>query len=144
MKDLEKQLRLDIEKVRNEILLLTNQIGTIREESNEDDLSGIGRELQDRLELLNERLLYLQKNLVTYQNAVLTKFVCIGKTLDLDDEKSRKLKITVVLPENADSLNSYISSESPLGKALLNKSIGEVVEFPSPSGVRKMKITKIY
>ena len=57
------------------------------------------------------------------------------------DEKKEKFKI--VGAEEANPLEGKISSDSPLGKALLNKSKGAIVEVDTPQGKIQYKILKI-
>ena len=43
----------------------------------------------------------------------------------------------------SDPLSGKISNESPLGKALLGKAVGDRVEVTTPAGVQKYKILSI-
>jgi len=52
-------------------------------------------------------------------------------------------KFEIVSPAEADPLTGKISSESPLGKVLLNKPKGAIVEVLTPTGKIKYKILKI-
>ena len=52
-------------------------------------------------------------------------------------------KFEIVSPAEADPLTGKISSESPLGKALLDKPKGAIVEVLTPTGKIKYKIMKI-
>jgi len=45
--------------------------------------------------------------------------------------------------KEADSRNRKISNESPVGKALMGKRVGDVVSIDTPGGQMKMKILKI-
>ena len=45
--------------------------------------------------------------------------------------------------QEADPMNGRISEESPFGKALLGKSIGEDVEVEAPAGVLHYQILNI-
>ena len=58
---------------------------------------------------------------------------------DFDEEVTYKL----VGSAEADPLSDLISNESPLGAALLNKTIGEEVEIEAPAGKFKYKILDI-
>ena len=68
--------------------------------------------------------------------------VQIGSTVLVStDEKKEKFKI--VGAEEANPLEGKISSDSPLGKTLLNKSKGAIVEVDTPQGKIQYKILKI-
>jgi len=49
----------------------------------------------------------------------------------------------VVGAKEADPRNGKISNESPIGKALMDHKVGEVVEAETPAGKIKLKILKI-
>lgn len=54
-----------------------------------------------------------------------------------------KMKYTVVSPHEADFRESKISIKSPIGQALLNKKVGDVVEVHVPAGQLKLRIDNI-
>lgn len=56
---------------------------------------------------------------------------------------SKKMKLKLVGVEEADAALGLVSTSSPIGKALLGKKVGEMIEVPTPKGVRKYKITRI-
>lgn len=68
--------------------------------------------------------------------------VQIGSTVGLKSESGKVLTFQVVGTVEADPLNGKISDESPLGKVLLGKKLGETVEVPS-NGDKEYKIAKI-
>lgn len=51
--------------------------------------------------------------------------------------------VTIVGSEEADPMKGTISSESPLGKAVLGKKVGNRVWVDSPTGRRKFVITSV-
>ena len=62
-------------------------------------------------------------------------------TVSLDGEEN---KINIVSPSLADSINGKVSYESPLGKAVLNKSVGGVAKIKTEDGeVINYKIIKV-
>ena len=58
-----------------------------------------------------------------------------------EDDETETYKIVTTVRGN--SLKNLISSESPLGKALLGHKVGEVVEVQAPAGVISFKILEI-
>jgi len=70
-----------------------------------------------------------------------TAFGAKVKVLDLstDEEKSFML----VGPDEADAKNGKISISSPVGKALLNKEIGDVVNIKAPAKTMEYEILEI-
>ena len=70
--------------------------------------------------------------------------VYIGATVDLTDLKSgRKLKYTLVAPEESDFERGKISTVSPIGRGLLGHAEGEEVRIQVPAGLLNYKIDKI-
>lgn len=51
--------------------------------------------------------------------------------------------LKIVSTIEADPFNDFISNESPVGSALLGKSVGDTVEVSTPGGVRKIKVLEI-
>ncbi|MGI6705122.1 MAG: transcription elongation factor GreA [Clostridia bacterium] len=73
-----------------------------------------------------------------------TDVVSIGATVKvLDMEFDEGLEYIIVGSAEADPAQSKISNESPVGRALIGKSIGDVVEVSVPDGVIQFKILDI-
>lgn len=66
---------------------------------------------------------------------------CRVKILDIEFED--EMEFSIVGSTEANSLNGFISNESPLGIALIGKKKDAVVEVESPAGVIKYKILDI-
>lgn len=72
------------------------------------------------------------------------KTVVIGvKVKVLDEEYDEECEYRVVGSTEADPREGKISDESPVGKALLGKKIGDEVIVEAPSGEFKLKIIEI-
>ena len=61
------------------------------------------------------------------------------KDYDFDEE----VEYYIVGSAEADPLNYKISNESPVGAALINKKVGDIVEVNVPEGVSKFEILEI-
>jgi len=73
-----------------------------------------------------------------------TDEVTLGSTVMIRDlEFDEVLEYTIVGSMEADPGNSMISNESPVGRAILGKSKGSVVEVTVPAGVLKYQIVDI-
>ena len=68
--------------------------------------------------------------------------VQIGSTIKLKSG-NKKFQYTIVGSKEADPENNFISNESPLGKAFLNKKKGEIIEIQTPRGVFRYEIIAI-
>lgn len=70
--------------------------------------------------------------------------VDIGKTFVLaDPDKGIEMRYTLVGPREADPANSRISSVSPIGKAVLGKKRGDMVEIDAPAGKLRYQLKEI-
>ena len=63
--------------------------------------------------------------------------VSIGTTVELEDERGKKTKFTIVGTTEPNSLEHKISNESPAGQALIGCGKGDQVEFTTPAGKTK-------
>lgn len=72
-----------------------------------------------------------------------------SKAFILSNVKVKNLKTkseqlyTLVSPEEADLASGRISIKSPIGKGLLGKAVGDVVEVSVPAGIVKFEIVEI-
>ncbi|MFN3591504.1 MAG: transcription elongation factor GreA [Thermaurantiacus sp.] len=66
--------------------------------------------------------------------------VVFGATVHLLDEEDRKVTYQIVGQTEADAKKGRISYNSPLGRALINRRVGEEVEVITPSGDRSYLI----
>ncbi len=75
---------------------------------------------------------------------ITTDKVSVGAKVLLEDEEfGDQVEYYLVGSAEADPINMKISNESPVGKALLNKVVGDVVEIHVPDGIIKYKILQI-
>ncbi|MCX6782482.1 MAG: transcription elongation factor GreA [Candidatus Levybacteria bacterium] len=72
-----------------------------------------------------------------------SKIVQLGSMI-IVDRNSKKEEFTLVGEWEADPLRKKISYESPLGKALLGKSVGESIEVSAPAGKIIYKIISVH
>ena len=69
--------------------------------------------------------------------------VVFGATVTLLDEDEKKVRYQLVGQVEADAKDGKISYNSPLGRALIGRHVGEEVEVSTPSGDRYYQIKKI-
>lgn len=70
--------------------------------------------------------------------------VQIGSTVHVSEGKGAKAhEYTIVGPTEVDPKLGKISNESPVGRALLGKRVGEEVQVNTPRGVVRYSVTKI-
>jgi len=69
--------------------------------------------------------------------------VVFGATVTLLDEEKKKVRYQLVGQAEADARIGRISYNSPLGRALISKQVGEEVEVTTPAGDRYYEVAKI-
>jgi transcription elongation factor GreA len=67
----------------------------------------------------------------------------VGSTVVIDPDDGPRETYTIVGVAEANPKNGLISNQSPLGRALLGKKIGESVEYEAPAGALRYKVVKI-
>ena len=73
------------------------------------------------------------------------KRVMVGVSVRVSDvDSGEDRSFTILGTEEADAQRGWISYESPLGKGLIGKEVGDVARLQLPSGVREYEITEIY
>jgi transcription elongation factor GreA len=101
-------------------------------------------EEQKRLEMRIFELEQLLKNAKVAKNKKSEGVVDIGSEVSLIDLKNRKtLKFKIVGFGEANPLENKISTESPLGKALLGKKKNDVIEINIKGETKKFKIKEV-
>ncbi len=66
----------------------------------------------------------------------------IGSTIEVERD-GKKMTYMIVGPNEADPLAGKISNESPMGKAFLGKTTGELVKVKTPGGEATYKLLSV-
>jgi transcription elongation factor GreA len=94
-----------------------------------------------RLRQLGRRLADL--SLINMDNIPKDK-VGLGSTVRVfDTTKNEEVEYKLVTSEESDVTVGKISTSSPIGRALLNKKVGETAIFVTPNGKREMEVLKL-
>ena len=101
------------------------------------------KEDQGFLEGRIQELEYILGNAVIIEAKADNGVVSIGARVTIQEEEYPEETYHLVGATEADPSNGRISHESPIGKALINHKVGDLVEAEAPSGMIKFKILKI-
>ena len=96
--------------------------------------------------MLEGRILTLEnmiRNAVIIEQGHHAGVVQVGSTVEVKDEFGVQA-FTIVGPAEVDVSSGRISMESPVGKALLGRGIGDKVDVQSPGGVRQLKVVAVH
>lgn len=92
------------------------------------------------------RILMLEnivKNATVIESAVLPGVVEMGNKVLIQNQDGKIEQFTIVGSAEASPVEGKISNESPVGKSLLGKKIGDEVEVKTPAGLLKLLIMDV-
>ncbi len=115
--------------------------GDISENSEYDEAKNEQAQVEERIAKLSN---ILKNAKIVDENDINLDYVSVGTVAtvkDLEDEEV--LEYTIVGSSEADPYELKISNASPIGKALLNRQVGDVVEVKIPDGVSRLEILDI-
>jgi transcription elongation factor GreA len=94
-----------------------------------------------RVRQLGQRL--AQLSMVNMNNIPKDK-VGLGSTVKVfDNDKNEEVQYNLVTSEESDVAAGKISTTSPIGRALLNKKVGDTATVVTPTGKRELEILKL-
>jgi transcription elongation factor GreA len=85
----------------------------------------------------------LRNAIIVEEGSVARDVVSVGTRVTVQEEDFPAETYHLVGAKEADPRNGKVSYESPIGRALLDHRVGEVVEAETPGGKIKLKILKI-
>ena len=143
-----EKLRQEIEYLetdkRREVaerIRVAREFGDIAENAEYDDAKNEQAMLEHRIAQLEERLLSAR---VITKKEISKDSVSVGSTVRLRDLAANKtVEYHIVGSAEANPAENKLSNESPVGKAIIGKKKGEVVEVSAPRGALKFKILEI-
>ena len=143
-----KKLQQEIEFLSNdkrrevaERIRIAREFGDIAENAEYDDAKNEQAHLEARIALLEERLRAAR---VVTKKEIKSGEVSIGTKVRLRDMDAKQtIEYHIVGSAEADPAENKLSNESPVGKAIMGRKKGEVVEVAAPRGALKYKILDI-
>jgi transcription elongation factor GreB len=97
------------------------------------------REIDRRIRFLSKRL----DSLVVVEPVLETDRVVFGCRVTVEDEDGNESTYRIVGPDELDVRNGAISVDSPLGRALLGKAVGDEVTVHRPKGTVDLVVVRI-
>ncbi len=103
---------------------------------------------KQRQEFVKARLRQLGKRIADLSMVNMSNIpkdrVGLGSTVKVyDNTKNAEVEYKLVTSEESDVAAGKISTTSPIGRALLNKKVGDTATFVTPNGAREMEILKL-
>ena len=124
-----------------ERIRVAREFGDIAENAEYDDAKNEQAMLEHRIMQLEERLLGAR---VLTKKDVSKDIVSVGSHVRVKNMDANKtFEYHIVGSAEANPAENKLSNESPVGKAIMGKKKGEVVEVAAPRGSLKFKILEI-
>ena len=82
-------------------------------------------------------------NATVIESPAVPGLVELGDKVLIQNQDGKIEQFTIVGSTEADPVEGKISNESPVGRALLNKKIGDEIEVVTPAGVLKLQIMDV-
>ncbi len=112
--------------------------GDISENAEYDEAKNEQAQLEERIIKLENMI---RKAVIIDESKIDSNIVTIGSIVKVNDmEFEEEVEYTIVGSAEADPYEGKISNESPVGKALLGRTKGEVVDVQVPDGIAKFEI----
>ena len=141
LKDEIEHLSSDKRREVAERIRVAREFGDIAENAEYDDAKNEQAMLEHKIALLEERLVSAR---VIDAGDVDTSVVSIGATVRLKDmDANETVEYQIVGSAEANPSEQKLSNESPVGRAIIGRKKGEVVEVAAPRGSLKFKILDI-
>ena len=115
--------------------------GDLSENAEYDAAKDEQRDIEARIEEIENILKNVE--VVVEEEVDLDKINVGCKVKLLDYEYDEEVEMKIVGSTEANSLDGKISNESPVGKALLGKILGDDVEVETPAGMIRYKVLEI-
>ena len=120
---------------------VAREFGDIAENSEYDDAKNEQALLEHRIATLEERLISAR---VIDAGEITSDAVSVGTKVRLKDmDANETIEYHIVGSAEANPAEHRLSNESPVGKAIIGKKKGDVVEVAAPRGSLKFKILEI-
>jgi len=103
---------------------------------------------KDRQSTLQARFAQIQKRLADLSRidvaSVPKDRAGLGSEVTVENiESGEEIRYTLVIPELADGNRSFVSMASPVGKALMNRRVGDTVTITIPRGTLEYEVRRI-
>jgi transcription elongation factor GreB len=97
------------------------------------------REIDRRIRFITKRL----DSAVVVKQETAHGEVRFGATVEVEDENGKRSKYLILGPDEASPSDGRISFQSPLGRALMKRKVGDVVSVQRPAGEIELEIKSI-
>lgn len=148
LRDVKQKLEEEMQRIEHELRVsLPKEIqaalgqGDLSENAEYESAKNRQSTLQARFAQIQKRLADLSRIDVA---GVPTDRAGLGSEVTVENlESGEVVRYTLVIPELADGNKSYVSMASPVGKALMNRRVGDTVTITIPRGTLEYEVRRI-
>ncbi len=102
---------------------------------------------KDRQGIVNARIAMLKKRIGEISIMNMDKIphdrAAFGSIVHLKEDNGDALIYQLVMPEEADAAKGFISTSSPIGRAIVGRNKGDEIQVTTPNGIRNFEIIKL-
>ena len=136
IRSLDRELKSELPKE----IKIARELGDLRENAEYQAAKERQSLVQARLSMLHKRVAELA---LINLDRLPDDRVAFGSTVHLREMDGEEVVYRLVMPEDADPTKGWISTASPIGRALMGKEEGDEVTAPTPGGVREFELVKL-
>ncbi len=131
-RELKQELPREIQRAR--------ELGDLRENAEYQAAKERQRFVEARIGMLRARLSEI--SLLNLDKLPRDR-AALGSTVRLREAEGGTVVYRLVMPEDADPGQGFISTASPIGRAIVGKELGDEISVPTPGGVRDFEIVEL-
>ena len=135
-----RQLERELNSELPQEIKRARELGDLRENAEYQAAKERQVFVQARLAMLRKRVAELS---LLNLDRIPTDRAGFGSTVHLHEVDRDAIVYRLVMPEDADPEKGWISTASPIGRALMGKEEGDEVAVPTPSGIREFELIKL-
>jgi transcription elongation factor GreA len=136
IQNLERELKTELPKE----IKRARELGDLRENAEY-------QAAKERQGLIQSRIGMLRKRIAEIAMMDLSRLprdrAAFGSTVHVTGPDGNALVYQLVMPEDADASKGWISTASPIGRALVGREQGDQVKVATPNGTREFEIVKL-
>ena len=122
-------------------LAFARSLGDLSENSEYDAAKDEQGQVAARISELEE---LIREAVIIDESEMDENVVNLGSTILLYDEQfGEEVEYAIVSTNEADAINGKISDRSPIGAAMIGKTIGDEVEVETPGGVLRFRVLRV-
>ncbi len=143
LKRFEKEIQTLDRELKHELpkeIQTARELGDLRENAEYQAAKERQRLVEARISMLRTRVSEI--SLMNLDNLPHDR-AAFGSNVSLRDDDGATVVYELVMAEDADPDKGWISTASPIGRAIVGKEEGDEITVTTPSGVREFEIVKL-